>query len=85
MIIRGDRLNAELRAEVLRAYIYRWTSENEHRLTAWHGIKSCPTMPLISDAQWLREHAFRVTVKGHLDQRRRHALPACLATDAGGL
>ncbi len=81
MIIRGDRLNAELRAEVLNAYGYRWTHENEARARNWHFISARPTMALISDEQWLREHAFRVTVKGHLDKRIRHAMPAFFADD----
>lgn len=41
-----------------------------------------PTLPLISDAQWLREHAFHVTKAGRLDARHAHAEPHYMADDA---
>lgn len=38
-----------------------------------------PTVPLISDEQWIREHAFHFTNDGRLHPNRRHAEPAYLA------
>ena len=37
---------------------------------------SKPTVPLQSDAEWLKEHAFWFTKAGRLDSRKRHAEPA---------
>jgi len=78
-LVRGDRLPAEARAEVLRAYIYRWTAENPDRERAWRGIKGQPTLPLQSDAAWLAEHAFHVTDSGRLARNRHRAEPAFMA------
>jgi hypothetical protein len=74
--VRGDRLPSALREQVLRSYTYRWTKDNPHRERMWRGIPGAPTIPLISDEQWLREHAFEVTKKGKLSLRSRHAAPA---------
>ena len=78
--IRGDHL----RAEVLRAYIYRNTVENANHparllwLSLFGKDDSVPT----TDVEWLADHAFAVTVKGELDQRARSARPALLAEAA---
>ena len=77
-LVRGDQLPSNLRRDVLASYIYRWTSDNPARERAWRGIKGAPTIPLISDAQWLREHAFYVTDRGTLDKRKKNAEPAYL-------
>jgi hypothetical protein len=37
-----------------------------------------PTIPLVSDTEWLRAHAFYMTTAGTL-ARRKHAEPAFLA------
>jgi len=37
---------------------------------------SHPTIPLVSDDAWLRQHAFYVTAPGGLSQRHRHCEPA---------
>lgn len=78
MLIRGDRLKPETRAEVLRAYGYRWTHENETRARLWFGAR-VPTAPLVSDAEWLRTHAFSVRKDGKLNQRARFCFPAYMA------
>lgn len=39
---------------------------------AWHAYH----VPLTSDAEWLKAHAFKVTAAGKLDGRQRSALPA---------
>lgn len=75
-LVRGDQLPSNLRREVLASYPYRWTSDNRERERVWRGIEGAPTIPLISDAQWLREHAFYVTDRGTLDKRKKHAEPA---------
>jgi len=66
---------------VLAHYTYRWTSDNSARERTWRGIEGKPTIPLISDAQWLREHAFYVTDRGTLDKRKKSAEPAYMIED----
>lgn len=80
-LVRGDRLPSDLKREVLASYIYRWTSDNASRERAWRGIKGAPTIPLVSDEQWLREHAFHVTDRGTLDKRQKNAEPAYMTED----
>lgn len=78
-LVRGDQLPSDLRREILAKYPYRWTSDNSARERVWRNIEGKPTIPLVSDAQWLREHAFYVTDRGTLDKRRnQHAEPAYL-------
>lgn len=79
--VRGDKLPYNLQQEVLRKYIYRWTSGNTQRESAWAGVSGKPRIPLITDAQWLKEHAFHVTKKGELDLRHHHAEPHYMADD----
>ena len=81
--MRGDRLPSELRRKVLASYIYRWTSDNPDRERAYRGIKGAPTIPLVSDDQWLREHSFWVTDRGTLDKRKKHAEPAYMSDEKG--
>ncbi len=40
-----------------------------------------PTMPLVTDAIWLREHAFWITKAGHHAQNRHYAEPASMVDD----
>jgi hypothetical protein len=80
-LVRGDRLPSDLRRQVLSRYVHRWTSDNRDRERVWRGVKGAPTIPLQSDDQWLREHAFWVTSKGTLDARRKHAEPAFMIED----
>lgn len=82
-LVRGDQLPSDLRREVLARYTYRWTSDNTARERAWRGIEGAPTIPLVSDAQWLREHAFYVTDRNTLDKRRTNAEPAYMAKEEG--
>lgn len=79
MLVLGSKLEPETRAEVLRAFVYRWTLENPYRESVWSRASSRPTIPLISDNQWLAEHAFHVTQEGRLHAGRRHAEPAFMA------
>jgi len=79
-VIRGDKLPRHLQEEVLRTFIYRWTTDNTQREHAWRNLEK-PRIPLITDAQWLREHAFHVTKAGKLDVRHAHAEPHYMADD----
>jgi len=82
-IVRGDKLPYNLQREILNSFGYRWTKENEGRARSWYatgGVKP-PRIPLISDAQWLREHAFHVTKDGRLSLRHHHAEPHYMADD----
>jgi hypothetical protein len=81
-VIRGDKLPYRLQQQVLARFVYRWTTGNSQRESAWRGISGKPTIPLISDAQWLKEHAFHVTKAGQLDARHAHAEPHYMADDA---
>ena len=56
-LINGTKLTPRQRAEVLSRFPYRWTKENEGQARRLHGAEH-PTIPLIPDEQWLREHAF---------------------------
>jgi hypothetical protein len=91
----GSRLPHHLQQEVLRRYIYRWTTGNTQRAQVYNcpvcsvpggdpnGGVACrqyhPTMPLQTDAQWLATHSFNVTKDGRLSQRQRHAEPGYMA------
>jgi len=82
-LVRGDQLPSSLRRQVLARYVHRWTSDNPQREHAYRGYEGKPTIPLVSDEQWLREHAFYVTDRGTLDARRKHAEPAYMIEDKG--
>jgi len=74
MLILGTHLGSKLRQDVLNAFIYRWTSDNPRRESVYANI-SKPTMPLITDDEWLSKYYFHVTKRGTLDARRRHCEP----------
>jgi len=77
MLIRGDRLNERQKRMVLSAFIYRWTKDNHRREEVYRGIFGKPTIPLVSDAQWLKEHAFHFVRDGsRLMANRHYAEPA---------
>lgn len=80
MLVRGDRLSESARREVLAAYGYRWTVENEARARHWYGNKGMPRVALITDVEWLAAHAFDVVKDGsRLSRRSRGCWPASLA------
>lgn len=65
MLIKGENLTEKQKDEVLRAFIYRWTVENTY---------TKPTIPLQSDAEWLKTHAFWFVKDGiRLARNRQHA------------
>lgn len=88
--VTGGELTPEMRQQVLNSFPYRWTSDNPQRLTAYKPCESCdiqhpfvggnasghnhPTIPLISDDQWLQKHKFHFFNDGRLNPRR-HAEP----------
>jgi hypothetical protein len=43
-----------------------------------------PTIPLITDAEWLRTHAFHITKDGRFSEKHNHAEPGYMADDEGG-
>ena len=73
----GDKLSGETRRAILAAFPFRWTVENRSRAAAALGgpLSIAP----ISDAEWLRTHAFRINRDGSLSRRARYAEPAYLA------
>lgn len=97
-LILGSQLSPQARAQVLNAFIYRWTTGNTQRARVYKCAKcdvrtpyqntisanghTHPTMPLISDEQWLNEHAFWITKDGSLARNRNHAEPAFMVETA---
>ena len=78
-LVRGTDLSPLARAEVLKVFVYRWTVENPNRERAWKGAKlHAPTMALVFDDEWLKDHAFWITKAGRLARNRQHAEPASL-------
>ena len=96
-LVLGSRLPYQLQQEVLRRYIYRWTVDNLDRARVYRcpvcevpggdpsGDVACrqyhPTIPLITDAEWLATHSFEVTKDGRLSARQHHAEPGFMATE----
>lgn len=102
-LIKGLDLTREQRAQVLAAFLYRWTSDNKRRAEVYKLCPVCnvaggradapdqsytapvecrqhhPTVPLITDAEWLAQHAFYFTKAGRLAANRRFCEPAYLA------
>lgn len=64
-LVKGEDLTPAQRAQVLEAYIYRWTNENEGVESRFPGGQG-PTMDKQSDEDWIKEHAFRFTNDGRL-------------------
>ncbi len=78
-LISGNDLNPRQTEQVLQAFIYRWTTGNNARERVWFGVCGKPTIPLISDNDWLRQHAFWFLNSGsRLAVSRRHAEPRYL-------
>lgn len=75
--VAGDMLTTAQRDAVRNSFGYRWTVENERRARQWYG-GSRPTVPLVSDDDWLASHAFYVTNLGELSRRHRHCTSAAL-------
>jgi hypothetical protein len=69
--IQGSKLSPALQARVLKHFIYRWTHENTPPIPA----SMRPRVQPVSDAEWLRTHAFYLTLTGELDRRRNYCEP----------
>lgn len=97
-LIKGENLTATQRSQVLNAFIYRWTTENPQRTQVYKcdkcdirqpyvNVQSAnghdhPTMPLQSDDDWLKGHAFYFVADGsRLSARYSHAEPAYMADE----
>lgn len=84
MLIRGDKLTHMQRQEVLRTFVHRWTLENAGicetlrkvwQREDWHAYHTA----LITDDQWLLEHAFHFVKDGSRLMANNHAEPAYMA------
>ena len=93
-LVKGEDLTLSQRREVLAAFIFRWTSDNPHRLRVYRcphcdlvnldfGKVGCrqyhPTILLQTDEEWIREHAFYVNARGCLAANKNHCEPAFMA------
>lgn len=80
-LVNGADLLPATRAEVLRTFVYRWTFENERMARCAYVMHTPPTAPLVTDEQWLREHAFYVRNDGALARNRHYCEPHYMAND----
>lgn len=79
MLIKGEHLTRAQRDEVKRAFIYRWNKDNPMRQVVYSRIDK-PKIPLQSDEQWIKEHAFHFVKDGsRLMFNRRFCVPAYMA------
>ena len=75
MLVNGKNLDSWQKQIVLAQYPYRWTTGNRDRARFWAGISGQPTIPLVSDSEWLAKHAFHFLKDGSrlARNRSRHA------------
>lgn len=79
MLIKGSKLTAKQRKQVLSTFVMRWTIENAH---VYNGKLASfkPSIEPITDEQWITEHAFYFVKDGsRLDQRKKHCEPFYMA------
>lgn len=74
-LIKGENLTPSQVRQVKAAFIYRLTTENGYPKRNPCGAR----VPAISDAQWLKEHAFYIKANGNLADRPGYCEPACMA------
>ena len=95
-LLRGDQLTPEQRNAVINGFPWRWTKENPKRTEHYHCDKCDlvnnpyvsetsdghlhPTVPLMSDEDWIKGFAFNFTNDGRL-KHPQHALPLYLAQE----
>jgi hypothetical protein len=79
--IRGNELTPAQEKKVLACFNYRWTVDNTKRADCWRDVPEHdqPSMALISDEEWLHEHAFYFSVDGKRLMTRTSARPAYMA------
>lgn len=71
----GTKLTPKARRQVLNLFVHRLTTENNYPYR-----NPCKArVPAITDAQWLKEHAFYTNKDGTLDFRYNHCEPYYLA------
>lgn len=71
-LVRGSDLPSNLRDEVLRSFVHRWTHENLAQRPQVRTLIGA-TIPPVSDVEWLDAHGFRVTREGKLSTLHRTA------------
>lgn len=87
MLITGSKLNPRQRSQVLFAFVHRWTHENSRQsyggrcpACVQSGLDHAYHAPIISDEQWLNEHAFHFVKDGsRLSARHSACEPAYFA------
>jgi hypothetical protein len=78
-LIKGQDLTPRQSEQVLCAFVYRWTTGNCLRESAWKNMRK-PTIPLQSDHDWLNDRAFWFLNDGsRLALNRKHAEPVYMA------
>lgn len=76
VLIPGPQLKPHQRAHVLRAFPYRWTHENGAAEYNHGGPDRAPTVPKVSDDEWVNAHAFHFIQDGsRLHGGHQHAEP----------
>lgn len=78
----GSELCAEDQAEVLRAYVHRYTGDHKPRwaqpkedvpgIVKWGASEKPYPLQFASDAEWLANTRFAVRKNGRLDRRAKH-------------
>lgn len=76
-LVKGNELLPSTQRAVLSSFTYRLTVENGYPKRNPCGAR----VPAISDAQWLKEHAFYVTKDGRLSRAHRHCEPHYMAEE----
>lgn len=71
----GTKLTQSQVQQVKRAFVHRPTTENGYPQRNRYGL----SIPAISDAQWIAEHAFYIKDDGNLADKPRFAEPFYLA------
>ena len=77
-LVKGENLTPKQIQEVKSAFGYRWTIQNENRARNWQH-NNVPTVALIDDEQYIKEHAFYFRKDGKLASVPRHCVPVYLA------
>ncbi len=69
--LRGTELTGDDQRHVLRAYLYRLTTENGYPAKNPCGAR----VAAVSDAYWMSTHCFLVRKNGRLDMRSHSCIP----------
>lgn len=90
-LVNGKDLNLKQRQQVLNAFVYRWTTGNSKRTsvykcelcdirTPYENSRTAnghthPTIPLLSDSEWLSDHNFYINKDGSLSDKPARCEP----------